>query len=155
MTDVSQSWNTTRCLSLLCTSARQVWLCPSCTGTSISASSACGSAAIVLSVLHHSAGLANTDLDVALVSSWGSEIPPGHRLAQRPGVKLPACVLCHLPFLKCHDAARDCLVTFQVLQNGKIQKFSACFVKKSRTEELFNPQIIVINRSRVWESQEI
>lgn len=39
------------------------------------------------------------------------------------------------------------MVTFQVLQNGKIQKFRARFVKKSRTEEMFNPQIVVINRS--------
>lgn len=38
------------------------------------------------------------------------------------------------------------MVTFQVLQNGRIQKFRACFVKKSCMEELFNPEIIVINR---------
>lgn len=148
MTDVSQSWNRTRCLSLLCISARQVWLCPSCTGSSSSASSARGSAAIVLSVLHHSAGLANRDLDVVLACSWGSEIPSGHRPAQRLGHE--ASSMCPVPPSISEMTSMQQVAVWWRSKHCRRAKFrSPCFVKKSRTEVLFNRETVVINRSRI------
>lgn len=142
MTDVSQSWNRTRCLSLVCTSARQVWLCPSCTGTSISASSVRGSAAIVLSVLHPSAGLANRDLDVALVCSWGSEIPSGHRPAQRPGPE--ASSTCPVPPSISEMTSMQQVAVWWHAKYCRMAKFrslghSKVSLKSHAQKKLFNP----------------
>lgn len=117
MTDVSQSWNRTRCLPLLCTCARQVWFCTRCPGSSSVPAVPMALLPCPLCATSRLPAWLNRNLTELC---WGSEPSPlrTQDLHRDRGVKVPACVLCHLPPSEmASNASSGCLLggTFQVL----------------------------------------